>query len=175
MKSASSIVGQVIFFGCIAILLGVFSVKPQFAHFESDKALIRLSFIHAGERTVECHKRTAKELRELPPNMRKPLDCPRRRVDLIVELVLDGELLFRESLPPSGIAGDGSGQVYEGFVVEPGSHNLVVRLRDSRRDSGFDYEREAQIELSPRENFVVDFRPEDGILLIEGGSHVETD
>ncbi len=47
-------------------------------------------------------------------------------------------------------------------MVEPGRHALSVRLRDSARESGFDYEKEATVELRPGENLVVDFRSELG-------------
>ena len=41
-------------------------------------------------------------------------------------------------------------------------YELVARLRDSARESGFDYEGTAEVELRPGENYVVDFRSELG-------------
>ena len=46
--------------------------------------------------------------------------------------------------------------------VSAGRHRLVARLRDSDRTEGFDYEHEAEIELAPGQNFVVDFRAVSG-------------
>ena len=91
--------------------------------------------------------------------MRRPIDCPRRRVPVLIELELDGELLYRKELPPSGLAGDGVSTAYKTFAVDPGQHQLVARLRDSRRSEGFDHEMASEITLSPQQNFVIDFRP----------------
>ncbi|MGB5329194.1 MAG: hypothetical protein WBO58_13310, partial [Gammaproteobacteria bacterium] len=88
--------------------------------------------------------------------------CLRARVPLVVELELDGELLYRDKLPPSGLAGDGASTAYRKFPVTAGAHTLVARLRDTRRKDGFDYEQAASITLTPQQNFVIDFRPELG-------------
>ena len=102
------------------------------------------------------------ELNRLPPNMRQPMDCTRERLPLLIELELDGEILYRDELPPSGLASDGASTAYRKFPVPAGSHHLSARLRDSRREEGFDYEKAAGITLQPQQNFVIDFRPELG-------------
>ena len=51
---------------------------------------------------------------------------------------------------------------HQRFAVQPGRHVLTARLRDSEREQGYDYEREQEIELVPRQNFVIDFRAETG-------------
>lgn len=94
--------------------------------------------------------------------MRNPLDCPRGRLPVYLELEFDGEQLFAAALPPTGIAGDGPSHAYERFTVAPGPHHIVVRMRDSARETGFDYERTADVRLTPGQNFVVDFKPEAG-------------
>ena len=43
-------------------------------------AQIRLSFVHGGDRAEPCRRRTREELEKLAPNMRKPLECSRRRL-----------------------------------------------------------------------------------------------
>jgi hypothetical protein len=90
------------------------------------------------------------------------MDCPRERVPLLVELLIDGQLLYRDWLPPSGLAGDGTATAYERFVVKPGHHVLTARLRDSRRQEGFDYEHEQSVELVAGQNLVIDFRADAG-------------
>jgi hypothetical protein len=94
--------------------------------------------------------------------MRRPLDCPRERLPVTVELELDGGLLARLVIPASGLSHDRASSVYHKYVVPAGRHRLVARLRDSARPTGFDYERAADIELDPRENFVVDFSVDAG-------------
>ena len=154
--------GQAIAYSLFAIVVGYFATRPAYTWLETGKAQIKLSFSHAGAHVEECQKLTQEELNLLPPNMRRPTKCARARVPLQVELMLDGELIFSESLPPSGLTGDGASTAYKKFPVDSGQHHLVARLRDSRRQSGFDYEQSADVTLKPQQNFVIDFRPELG-------------
>ena len=121
-------------------------------------ALVKLSFSHPGQPKGECRRLTPEEIAALPANMRKPMDCPRERVSLYVELLVDGKLLFSGDLPPSGLAGDGTSTVYQKFPLMPGNHHLSVRLRDSNRAQGFDYEGESDVTLKAGQNFVIDFK-----------------
>ncbi len=161
---------QLALFGAFALVVGYFASAPVYTHVEPDKAVIRVTFRHPGQLKGECRRLTQEELEKLAPNMRRPLDCPRQRVPLLLELVLDGEVLFRDLLPPSGLNSDGAATAYERFVVEPGSHHLVARLRDSRREEGFDYEKEIRFDLEKQQNFVIDFRPETGGFLFLSAS-----
>lgn len=164
MKKPLQYAGQAVFFVAVAALIGHFSKAPTYQTFDDTKALIRLSFTHSGEREVECRKLSREEIAKLPPNMRKSVSCPRRRVPVVVELVIDGEEIYSASLPSSGLSGDGPSRVYEAFPVEAGPHHIIVRVRDSRRTEGFDYTRESNVVLKPREKYVVDFRSEQGIV-----------
>jgi hypothetical protein len=130
---------------------------PRYHQIGPQSAVIKLSFTHGSNRQAECRRRTDEELAKLPPNMRKPLDCPRRRGSVYVELDLDGQTLYAASLPPSGIWGDGPSRVYRRFVVPAGPHTLAVRMRDTPRGEGFDHAKSAAIVLAPQDNFVVDF------------------
>lgn len=154
--------GQGLLYLFLAVVLGYFSDSPAYTHFPPDLALIKLSFTHGGKPKGECRRLTADEIAALPPNMRRPMDCPRERLPLLVDLRLDGAPLYRAWLPPSGLAGDGPSQVYQRFAVAPGRHRLSARLRDSAREEGFDYARDFEVTLAPLQNFVVDFRSETG-------------
>jgi hypothetical protein len=162
MASLSKYIGQAIAYVLFAAVTGYFATQPAYTYFAPDKAQIKLSFGHAGDHETECRRLTQEELNQLAPNMRRPLDCPRRRLPVLIELELDGELLYSAELPPSGIAGDGVSTAYKTFAVEPGQHQLVTRLRDSNRTEGFDYEKTSGITLSPQQNFVIDFHPSRG-------------
>ena len=145
-----------------AIALGT---TLDYRHFPADKAVIKLSFTHGAARPTDCRRRSAEELAKLAPNMRRPTDCARGRLPVFTELVVDDETVFSAALPPTGLAQDGPSRIYRSFVVAPGRHRLVIRLRDSARASGFDYMRAAEVELAPQQNFVIDFRPEgDGFI-----------
>jgi hypothetical protein len=154
--------GQAIAYALFAVVVGYFATQPAYTHLDPEKAQIKLSFGHAGQHTTECRRLTQEELNQLAPNMRRPLDCPRGRLPVLIELELDGELLYREALPPSGLAGDGVSTAYKTFPVDPGPHRLVARLRDSKRTEGFDHEKASTITLSPQQNFVIDFHPSRG-------------
>lgn len=156
------IAGQVIVYAAIAAMLGYFSASPAYRQMQPDLGVIKLSFSHAGEPKTECRRRTQEQLNELAPNMRQTMDCPRERVSLLLELELDGKRIYRAWLPPSGLAGDGASTVYQGFPVEAGEHTLVARLRDSRREQGFDWTMERTIDILPRQNVVIDFQAETG-------------
>ncbi len=162
MAKALAYAGQAAVYLLIALLLGIFSDTPSIIHFPADKARITLSFAHGGQRKGECRRLTPEEIAKLAPNMRKPISCPRERLPLQVELLLDGAPLFEASLPPTGLSRDGRSQVHRRFVVAPGSYTLTARLRDSARAEGFDYERSQEITLVPQQDFVVDFRSDTG-------------
>ena len=154
--------GQGLVYLMIAALFGLFSDWPRFTYYPDDKAQILLSFAHGAQRKGECRRLTAEEIAELPPNMRRPEICPRERLPVYIELIVNDEPLYRDHLPPSGLSGDGPSQVHRPFVVAPGSHRVTLRLRDSARTEGFDYERSETITLRARQNLVIDFRADTG-------------
>ena len=157
MPSIFQYTGQALAYTLFAVVVGYFATQPAYTYFPPDKAQIKLSFGHAGKHETECRRLTQEELNKLAPNMRRPMDCPRGRLPVLIELELDGELLYSAALPPSGVAGDGVSTAYKTFAVDPGDHQLVARLRDSNRSEGFDHEKTSGITLSPRQNFVIDF------------------
>ena len=154
--------GQAIAYSLFAFAIGYLATRPAYTYLNPDMAVIKLSFSHAGAHIEECRQLSQEELNRLAPNMRRPTQCLRERVSLLIEVMLDGELIYRKALPPSGLAGDGASTVYKKFPVNTGRHHLVARLRDSRRESGFDHEQSVDVTLTPQQNFVIDFRPELG-------------
>lgn len=162
MTRALRYLGQAVVYALIALLLGSFADWPHYARYPADQAQILLSFAHGGQRKGECRRLTPEEIADLPANMRRPTVCPRERLPVEVELLLDGQPLFSAALPPSGLSGDGSSQVHRRFTVAPGAHSLTARLRDSARTEGFDYERSEAVTLRARQNLVIEFRSEMG-------------
>jgi hypothetical protein len=133
---------------------------PRYYQIPAGSGIIKLSFTHGSNRQAECRRRTPEELAKLPPNMRKPLDCPRTRGPVYVEFDLDGRTIYSASLPPSGLSGDGPSRLYRRFVVPAGPHTVEVRMRDTPRREGFDHAKSGTIVLAADENFVIDFRAE---------------
>ena len=167
MPKVLQYIGQFIAYALFAMVVGYLATQPAYTHMDPEEALIKLSFSHAGAHIRECRKLTQEELNRLPPNMRRPTDCPRERVPLLIELELDGTIIYHDTLPPSGFSGDGASTAYRKFPVTAGAHHLVARLRDSRRADGFDYEKAVDVSLTPQQNFVIDFRPELGGFLFQ--------
>jgi len=162
MPESRFLLGQVVAFTLFAIGIGYFSNSPSYTYHDPKMALIMVSFSHASERKEECRHFTAKEIAALAPNMRRPLDCPRARVPIYLEIIMDGNTLLNKSYNPTGLAKDGSASIFEHIPVKPGQHQLVAKLRDSNREDGFDYESKVSFTLAPRELFVIDFRKDLG-------------
>jgi len=153
----SQLIAQVIVYAAFMAGIGYLSASPTYRHADPEQAMISLVISHPTQRIGECHKMTQEELAQVALNMRRAEECPRARHDLYVELYFDDELLFRESARPTGLWKDGNATVYGKYPAPAGSGTLTIRMRDSGRDSGFDFERSTDVELHPRQNFVVDY------------------
>jgi hypothetical protein len=167
MTKVFSWIGQVVLYAAFALFIGVFTRWPSYQHLPEDHALIKLSFIHHGQRLQECQKLSAEELAKLPLNMRKPMDCPRERSPITVEVDIDGVVVLRETAQPSGLSRDGAASVYQRIEVPAGAHRLDVRLRDSARTEGFDFERNEVLDLKPAQILVIDFSAEKGGITLQ--------
>lgn len=154
--------GQAILYLAFAGFIGVFSHWPPYRHLKPDEALVKLSFVHTGKPAGECRKRTPEELEKLPPNMRAPMECPRGRSTVSVEMDIDGKPAARIDAQPSGLSRDGASSVYQRVVVNAGERLIAVRMRDDARTPGFDYTAERRIALKPSQVLVVDFDSQRG-------------
>ncbi len=148
----------------VAGAASLLSDRPFYHPIPPGSAVVTLTFTHSAERTTPCRRFTPEEIARMPPNMRRTADCPRGRLPVLVELDLDGRPLLHEALPPTGLSGDGPSHIYHRFVLPAGEYDIKVRLRDTRRTEGFDYELEQRVVLAPERNLVIDFRPESGFV-----------
>lgn len=145
-----------IFAGAVSL-----SAWPRHRSLPEGTGVLVLSFSHGADRKAACRKLTAKEIAELPPNMRRKELCPRERPSVHVQFYIDGVRRFDAEVPPSGIAGDGPSRVHQSFVLPVGTHDVKVRLRDRPGDE-FDWEVARSIEIGSATHRVIDFRPESG-------------
>lgn len=166
LKTALRYFGQVAVYGLFALIVGYFSTSPAYTVLAPGQALLKLSFVHAGERVGECRDRSDAELAELPPNMRIRRVCPRERSPLTVELEVDGKRLYRAVIPPSGLAHDGPASVYQRFAIPAGPHRISVRMGD-RRSGGFNHILDSTLSLTPAQILVIDFDPVAGKLVFK--------
>ncbi|TLD43755.1 MAG: hypothetical protein FAZ92_03990 [Accumulibacter sp.] len=160
MPKPVAIIGQVILYGAFAAFIGYFATSPKYHQVADDVALIKLSISHLGER--ECRKRSPDELAKMPPNMRAPLDCPRERSDIRLEVDLDGQPILQTVMRPTGLYKDGVSTIYKRFEVKAGIHQLAVRMNDNLVKPGFNFVKEERISLKPHQVMVIDFNPDQG-------------
>ncbi len=145
-------------------VVGYFSVAPPYRHLAGDQAQVTLAFGHAGQPREPCRTLTAEELAKLPPNMRKPTDCPRARSPIQVELFMDGKPLLRVVAKSPGLFEDGSVDIFRSLRVPAGRHSFQVRMNDNSRVEGFTHSAEYQADLLVGKLLVIDFNPENGFL-----------
>src|SRR6516164_325007 len=162
MKNWLQICGQFAVIAALFAAVAAFADWPRYRQTPQGTGIIMLSFVHSADRRAECRRLTPEEIAKLPPNMRRVQDCPRARRPIYVELDVDGRNVYRASLPPTGIAGDGPSRVYQRFVLPARKYDVAVRMRDTPRAEGFDHERRDSVELSSDQMFVIDYRPESG-------------
>lgn len=150
-------VGVVLAWGLFAVVSLIFTVWPNFSQLAEGNAIISLTFSHAGQRLEECRKRSQEELNKLPPNMRKPSECPRERYPVRVSFSADDELLYEQSLSPSGVWKDGESTVYTRIELPAGNHKFFIGMSDSGREEGFDYTGQTELTLTENQHVVVEF------------------
>ena len=142
-------------YAVFAAAVGLFSIWPEYDYVNPDEAIISVAFSHAGQRVSQCRRLTQDELNELPPNMRKPSECPRGRHPVHVQLSLDGESLLDQVLPASGIWSDGKANAYERLTVRAGVYDFEVVINDGGGSSSGEMKTRARLEVRPGSNVVV--------------------
>ena len=167
MAKAIQYTAQVAIFAVTMGLIGYFSNAPTYQRFATDKAQILVSLNHGGKPKGKCRVLSDKEIARTAKNMRRPTVCPRERLPITVEIMVDGQRLFHKVAPPGGLAGDSPSRIYQRFSVPTGRHSLTMRLRDSARTDGFDYEKSADVDLAPRQRLVIDFHAATGGFVVE--------
>lgn len=155
MTRWASILLQVPAYAATAAFIGYFSAAP-YHHLDPGQAVVKLSFVHAGERTQPCRSRSPEELAKLAPNMRALQDCPRERSDVRVEIEMDGRLVHRVHAPASGLRRDLPSTVYRRLEVPAGRHQFRARMADDPSGE-FRHRAEATVDLAAGRVLVIDF------------------
>lgn len=166
MPELARYTGQAVLYALFAAVVGVFSVWPPYSLLEPGQALLRLSFSHPGKISTECRTRSAEELAKLPPQMRSAQDCERARSPVQVRVELDGRVLVDESFAPAGLARDGASSGYRRIPIAAGRHRLRVLVRDDVRPQAPAHEREVALDVAPGRIVLVDFKAEQGGIVI---------
>lgn len=95
---------------------------------EGNQALIRLSWRMDGVTTEACRERTEEELERLPVHMRNPEACIGDIAPYRIRVTLDGRQVVRDTVRPAGARGDRPVYVFSDLPVEPGPHQVSVRV-----------------------------------------------
>ncbi|MFC1602498.1 hypothetical protein ACFL3U_02905 [Pseudomonadota bacterium] len=138
-------------------LIAAFSSGPTVYQLEKGMAVVTLAFGHAGQPVRACRKRTPEELAALAPNMRAPMDCPRERSVIRVELLMDGELIHDITASPPGAFKDQGVDVYENVTVPVGRHQFTVHMNDDAQKEGYTYSNDYTAELTDAQLLFIDF------------------
>ncbi len=162
--------GQALAYLLFMAFIGALSVWPEYRLLRPAEAMISMTFSHAGQRLGECRQLSQQELEELPPNMRRPADCPRQRHPVFVRLVANDDVMFEDILPPSGFWEDGKSNLYRRFRIEAGHYSLKPGLNDSGGTATMDSEQQFDVSITPGENLVIGFDQESREFYLKQGA-----
>ncbi len=155
---------QIVNYAIFMALVWYFSAAPAYRYLEPNQAVVVISVSHSGELLKPCRKVSAEDLAKLAPNMRKPMDCPRERSPIKIEVSMDGEELFNITAQPPGLFADGSVNVYRSVKVTAGQHHFEVKMNDSVHLQGSRFVASQNIKLEPAQQLLIDFNSEDGFV-----------
>jgi len=155
-------VAQALLYTVFAMFVGYLSVAPTYQYADPNLAVIKLSLSHAADRVEECIKLTPQQINERAMKGEPINECKRARLPLAVQLDVDGTTVLSMAAFPSGLWNDGPASVYERLAVDAGAYTITARLRDSARETGWDYEYTEQVNLAPGRYFTITFRRENG-------------
>lgn len=143
-------------------IIGYFSTNPSVRQLEEGFAQVTFALGHAGQPVTPCRKRSAEELAALAPNMRQPMDCPRERSPVIIELLMDDKPIFEITANPPGAFKDQGIDIYQTVAVPAGKHSFKAQLNDSVREEGYTYTSEYEADLAPAQLLFIDFSEQTG-------------
>ncbi|HQR53575.1 MAG TPA: hypothetical protein PLZ79_09925 [Burkholderiales bacterium] len=160
-------IGSAGVFAVFALGIGYLSASPRYQHLPPEQAMIRLSVSQPGLPLGECRRLSEAELAARAPNMRKPEECPRERAPLSIRLVVDGAVIYQDTIRPSGWRRDGSSAIYLRLPVIAGTHRIEAAVNDDATVAGFAFMREAEVTLEPGQLLTIDFdRSRGGVLFL---------
>lgn len=116
-----------------------------------------VSFKHAGERDMHCHRLSEAEKARLPLHMRRDEVCERGRGDIRLRVLVDGQLVHARSYPPRGLFGDGSSVALVRLPITEGQHHVNVSIGVAADANTWKFESDHALQFGRRERHVVLF------------------
>ncbi len=155
--SPLGLIGQAVAYSAFAAMILALANGPAYQRYMPDQAFIKLSFSHPGQHKEKCRRRTRQELADLPPNMRAPMKCSRKRWPVSVEIVMDGKTIFSGQAQPTGLSKGGPSSFYKVFPIPAGPHRIVMRMKDGNVAEEYGYEGSIDVDLPPYKILVAGF------------------
>ena len=131
---------------------------PVHRHLDEGMAELKIAVRHAGAIVGACTPVTAGVYTPLPGDKKRPEICPRKRSPLQLELIMDGETLYRATVVAPGLHHDGVASIYRRFTVPVGSHHLQLRMNDDAAVEGYAWVFEQKVDLKPAQVMVASFK-----------------
>ena len=158
MVDARRYLAQALLFSLFFLPIVYLTQQPVHTHLGPDLAVLKVAVRHAGKVVGECVPIQGAEYDKLPANMKRPENCPRERSPLQLELLLDGETLYRASVPASGLHNDGMSSMYRRFTIPAGEHHLELQMNDDVTVEGPTWQLARDIDLQPAQVLVANFK-----------------
>lgn len=114
----------------LMVLLGTLSQAPAVSVTPPGNTVLKLMIRYSGKRLGDCRTLDDSELARLPPNMRQASLCPPEKSPLYAELQIDEQMLYRNTITPSGVHNDGVLAEYREITVPAGLTRITLRIRD---------------------------------------------
>ena len=153
---------QILNYSIFMGLVWYFSILPPYHQLDEGEALITYTMSHVGKHVTECKKMSYEELMKLAPNMRKPMDCPRERSPVVMELQLNDEVIFSHTAQPLGLYKDQGIDIYHNIKVPAGKHYMKTWLNDDVKIEGPIYQYEQDIVIKPEQHLIIQFDSGEG-------------
>ncbi|MCP4076935.1 MAG: hypothetical protein GY744_12225 [Gammaproteobacteria bacterium] len=158
---------QILNYSIFMGLVWYFSILPPYHQLEENQALITYTMSHVGKHVTECKKMSYDELMKLPPNMRKPMDCPRERSPVVMELQINDEVIFSHSAQPLGLYKDQGIDIYQNIKIPAGKHRMKTWLNDDVKVEGPIYQHEQDIVIKPEQHLIIQFDSGEGGFIVK--------
>jgi ferredoxin/coenzyme F420-reducing hydrogenase delta subunit len=162
--------GRRLALGLMALIISVgiawLSQSPSIQLLPPGNAIVSLGFSHAGQRVAECRVLSQDDLNKLPPNMRKPSECPRERFPVEVQVEFDGQSRYHRSMDPSGRWKDGESVFYQRIQVPAGTTTIRVLMADQGTPGDWKFVFEQVLTLADADHVLVEFDHQQNDFLI---------
>ncbi len=159
MNSFVRYLAQAVFYALFFMPLAYLSHSPRYHPMAGHMAVLKVAVRHPGAVIGECTTVAGAGHGMRPSSITQSIEvCPRERSPLQLELTLDGKVLYRATVPPSGLYNDGISSMYQRFEIPTGPHHLRIQMNDDVAVDGYNWQLRQNIDLQPAQVLVASFK-----------------